>query len=82
MRNVIEKTIVLVGEEQGDIKEFDTCWEAYNFYQKIKEDDKKYNITDKYTFEFRYVYEDEPSVEYTKEMKIYRRGKKLFYKFI
>lgn len=82
MKEILKTKIILVGEQQGDIEEFDTCWKAYERYQEIKDFDKRNHILDKYTFEFRYTYKDEPNIEYTKGMKIYRRRNKLFYKFI
>ena len=73
----MNKEIVLYGENQGFIQSYPTLWDAYRGLKEIKKQDKIENITDDYYFQFEY---DKEGFHYQREIKIYVRNNKIFYK--
>lgn len=76
---VIEKAIVLYGEEQGEITSFSTLWEAYKEFKEIKREDKHYNIKDTYYWQFEYI---KDGVCYARPIKFYVRKNKMYWKYV
>lgn len=78
MENKINE-IVLYGEESGEINSYPTLWDAYRGLKEIKKFDKENRIEDKYYFMHEY---EKDGALYQGEIKIYRRGNKIFYKYV
>lgn len=74
-----ENKIVLYGEDSGELASYKTLWDAYRGAKNIKETDREYGIEDKYYFTHEYV---KGNFIYEREIKIYRRKNKIFYKYV
>ena len=71
--------ITIESEEQGEIGEYATLWEAYSALKDIKELDRRDGIKDAY----RYIHHfTKNNKEYMSEIKITRKKEKLYYKII
>lgn len=77
----MKKEIVLYTvEESEEIGRYETLWDAYRGLQEIKEFDKRNGMSGE-KYYFQYEIENEDSV-LVREMKIYRRGNKIYYKWV
>lgn len=70
---------MLYGEDSDEVNSYLTLWDAYRGLKETKRFDKENGYEDKYYFVHEY---EENGVLYQRKIKIYVRGKKIFYKYI
>lgn len=71
--------IVLYGEDSDEVNSYPTLWDAYRGLKETKKFDKENGFEDKYYFMHEY---EKDGALYQREIKIYRRGNKIFYKYV
>lgn len=74
-----ENLIVLYGEYSGEVSSYPTLWDAYRGLKEIKKSDKENGIEDDYYFMHEY---EKDGALYQSEIKIYKRGNKIYYKYV
>jgi hypothetical protein len=83
MKKVINKDIILYGEEQGEVVRYKTLWDAYYGYKEIRKQDKEENTgfdAKEYYWIFEVTFDDNTFTE--REIKFYVRKGKMYLKYI
>ena len=75
----MEKTFVFYGEESGEICRSSSLNEIYKKFKEVKEFDRKNKIKDNYYFEMEIIKDNELIIS---DIKIYKRGNKIYCKYI
>ena len=83
MTSIIDKSIVLYRDEEGEVQRFNTLWEAYEGFKEIRKCDIRERMgieAKEYYWIFEVTYDDNTFSE--REIKFYVRKGKMYWKFI